>query len=226
MMRMRFDLAWSYFILRPVFKTILSLFFSLEIENAAVLKQVNGPVILAGNHTGFLDGPIVLSAFNRPVRFLTLADVLHWPVVGWLLKQMGVIPVHRGKSRQALQTAVECIDWKQNNLCIFPEGRLSPDGKMGSFQKGVIHLHQKTQATIVPFAIHGGYESWPWGQWLPKPRKLFIRFGEPFVFQQEPVSVEILHKAVLSLKTILEERDNGMTLLTYPVMQQEEEQIA
>ena len=54
------------------------------------------------------------------------------------------------------------------NLCIFPEGRLSETGALLPFQKGVAYLQQKTGAPIVPFALHGGFEAWPWGRLLPR----------------------------------------------------------
>ena len=55
-----------------------------------------GPVLLAGNHTGILDGPLVFFLSPRRASFLTKSEVFvgAWArPCGWL----SLIPVHRGQ---------------------------------------------------------------------------------------------------------------------------------
>jgi len=62
-----------------------------------------GPVLLAGNHTGLLDGPLVFLLAPRPAVFLAKAELftgLLARALGWL----GQVPVHRGQpDRTALK---------------------------------------------------------------------------------------------------------------------------
>ena len=57
---------------------------------------MSGPVIFAGNHSGWLDGPLVVIMAPRPVRCLVKSELYHG-VLGWALTTVGQIPVNRGK---------------------------------------------------------------------------------------------------------------------------------
>ena len=63
-------------------------------------------MILAGNHSGILDGPLVYFVSPRPCRLLTKAEVFVGPwsrPCGWL----GLIPVHRGQADRAALLAAD-----------------------------------------------------------------------------------------------------------------------
>ena len=49
----------------------------------------SGPVLLASNHTGILDGPLVFGLSPRPAHFLVKTELFHGPL-GWVLdRQFG-----------------------------------------------------------------------------------------------------------------------------------------
>lgn len=106
--------------LRAALRVILRLFFRLQIEGAPYL-QYGGPVILAGNHTGLLDSPLVIASFRRPIRFLVAEHVFGWPVIGWIVRRAGVIPVKPGKGGVAYREALERLQ-RGEAIGIFPEG--------------------------------------------------------------------------------------------------------
>lgn len=58
------------------------------------LVPADGPVILAGNHSGFLDGPLVVVAAPRRARALTKSE-LYRGSLGAALELIGQIPVRR-----------------------------------------------------------------------------------------------------------------------------------
>ncbi len=64
------------------------------------------------------------------------------------------------KGGYAIEEAVKCLA-RGENICIFPEGVLSTDGKIGEFRSGVARLHRASKCAVVPFAIYGGYDAWP-----------------------------------------------------------------
>ena len=59
-----------------------------------------GPVVLAANHTGFLDGALVLSMAPRPSHFLVLAQTFEG-FVGRVLRWSGQIPIDQGRGDRA-----------------------------------------------------------------------------------------------------------------------------
>jgi 1-acyl-sn-glycerol-3-phosphate acyltransferase len=98
----RLDVAFTYLLLRPCFRVFLRRWFSLEIQGEAHLKTLNSHVILAGNHEGLLDGPMLISGFNRPVRFLMAREVFSWGLIGKLIRFTGVLPIDQESPRKAL----------------------------------------------------------------------------------------------------------------------------
>lgn len=42
-------------------------------------------------------------------------------------------------------------------MLIFPEGKLSKDGRLSKFQPGFLMLARLTDAPVIPLAISGGY---------------------------------------------------------------------
>jgi len=175
---------FAYWVFRTALKTILRLSFRLQIEGAHNLQR-RGPMILAGNHTGLLDSPLVIASFRRPIRFLVAEHVFGWPVIGWIVRRAGVIPVRPGKGGVAYREALERLR-RSEAIGIFPEGKLTTDGSIAPFHKGVARLHLESGAPIVPFVIQGGFEAWPWRRRFPRPRRVVIQFGVPIEHKQLP----------------------------------------
>lgn len=153
------------------------LMFEFEVEGAEHLPEDPG-VILAGNHTGYLDSIILMAAYDQPIRFLVHEKVFSWPVVGWLISVTNMIKVSPTAPKASMTRAVQRLN-DNETVCIFPEGKLTTDGNLNPFQPGVGLIHRKSGSTIVPFAIEGGFEAWAWGRKLPRPGKITLRFGAP-----------------------------------------------
>ncbi len=198
----------GYWALRFIMKTILKFFFSLKIDGEEFLRY-RGRVILAGNHTGYLDGPVVVSAFNRPARFLVSSKVFSWEFIGPIVKKMRVIPVEEGRGKDALKKALESLG-REEAVGIFPEGKLTKNGKIGPFYKGVARLHTETRAPVIPFVIHGGYEAWPWIRKFPRRREITIQFGQPikFLSKDEEVILNEIRERIQFMKEALERRES------------------
>jgi 1-acyl-sn-glycerol-3-phosphate acyltransferase len=80
-----------------------------------------GAVLLAGNHTGFLDGPLVYALSPRSATFLAKSELFVGPLgraLGWL----GQIPVHRGHPDRAALRAGLAVLASGGALGVFPEG--------------------------------------------------------------------------------------------------------
>jgi glycerol-3-phosphate O-acyltransferase / dihydroxyacetone phosphate acyltransferase len=88
------------------------------------------PVLLVANHPNSLFDPALVAAVaGRPVRFLAKEPLLFDPVVGWLVRGAGSIPIYRAqddpgsvtRNQEAFRAAHEALR-DGSALGIFPEG--------------------------------------------------------------------------------------------------------
>lgn len=138
----------------------------------------HGPVLLAGNHSGILDGPLVFFVSPRPASLLTKSEVFVGPwarACGWL----GLIPVHRGQAdRAALQAGLSHLT-AGGALGVFPEGTRGSGG-FDTITDGLAYLALRSGAPVVPIAVSGTGAALPKGSAVPKLRApVRIAFGPP-----------------------------------------------
>jgi 1-acyl-sn-glycerol-3-phosphate acyltransferase len=144
---------------------------------------MSGPVILAGNHSGWLDGPLVVIEAPRPVRCLVKSE-LYRGVLGWALTTVGQIPVNRGKpDRTALHA---CLSELASGGCVgvFPEGTRG-SGELEEVQHGIAYLAVHSGAPVVPVACLGTAQAFPRG--AKKVRRdipITVSYGKPFTIER------------------------------------------
>lgn len=140
----------------------------------------DGAVILAANHTGYLDGALVVSMAPRPSHFLVLAKTFQG-FTGHLLRWSGQIPIEQGRGdRAALAQALEVLA-RGGVLGIFPEGGRGR-GDLASAGKGVAWLALQSGAPVVPTACLGTRRTGDLAASWPRLRsRLVVDFGEPVV---------------------------------------------
>ncbi len=138
----------------------------------------SGPVILASNHTAFVDGPLLGAVAPRWTTCLVKAEAFTG-FFGVMLRSAGQIPVvrHTG-DRAALQAALGVLE-SGEVLGIFPEGTRGR-GDVASVQQGVAWLALRSGAPVVPVAILGTRRTGESTNALPPPRRRFdVVFGAP-----------------------------------------------
>ncbi|HEY9686579.1 MAG TPA: lysophospholipid acyltransferase family protein [Coleofasciculaceae cyanobacterium] len=173
-------------ILKTISEGVLASLFQFEVRGRHHVEKLDGRLLLAGNHTGLLDSLAVIAAFRRNFRFIMTEEVFTWGLIGKIVRYGNIIPLYKGKAKRAMQEVIERLR-RDEAICIFPEGKLTEDGSLAAFNEGVAYLHGKSDAPIVPFVIHGGFEAWPIGRRFPRPRKIILEFGEP-VLPGHPLS--------------------------------------
>ncbi len=169
--------GWIVAASRPFGWALFHVVFSVQVEGAEHVPR-DGPVLLAGNHTGFLDGPLVYSVSPRQASFLAKSELFVGPLaraLGWL----GQIPVHRGRpDREALRAGLAVLD-RGEALGVFPEGARGP-GRLDSINDGLAYLALRSGAQVVPLAVLGTAEALPKGRRLPRLRApVRVVFGPP-----------------------------------------------
>ena len=126
-----------------------------------------GPAIIAANHVSFVDPVLVAAISDRPIRFVMYYKIYQMPVLHYLFKTMGAIPIASVKENaDLLNEAYEEIANALENgelVCIFPEGGLTPDGEIQEFKGGISKILQRTPVPVVPMALRG-----LWGTWFSR----------------------------------------------------------
>ena len=82
-----------------------------------------GATLLLANHVSWLD-IAALHAVVPQARFVSKADVLRWPVLGWLIRNAGTLFIERERKRDALRVVhamAEALRAGQT-VAVFPEG--------------------------------------------------------------------------------------------------------
>jgi 1-acyl-sn-glycerol-3-phosphate acyltransferase len=167
----------GYAALRLVFRGILRLGFGFEVTGAQHIPA-KGPVILAPNHGSRLDAVVVAAALPRRCTFLAAAELLTMPVLGTLVRPFQLVPVRRGRfDRHAIDECVARLARGQA-LVIFPEGKISRDGRLQPAHDGLAFIASVAGVPIIPIGIAGTYEVWPLGTRIPRRGKITVRVGE------------------------------------------------
>ncbi|MDD9207020.1 lysophospholipid acyltransferase family protein, partial [Georgenia sp. 10Sc9-8] len=111
-----------------------------------------GPVIIASNHTGVVDGPLLHGAIPRGSHVIVKQEFFDSPI-GFLMTWAGQIPVDRSSGRAALNVAQQLLE-EDRVVGIFPEGTRGR-GDASSVKAGVAWLAVRTGAPVVPAACLG-----------------------------------------------------------------------
>ncbi|WP_375425062.1 lysophospholipid acyltransferase family protein [uncultured Friedmanniella sp.] len=144
-----------------------------------------GPVILAANHLGVLDGPALVAVTRR--RTFTIAKVeLFSGLGGRLLTYVGQLPVNRRvPDGRAIGRAVQVLR-AGKVLAVFPEGRRT-GGEVAYARGGAAYLAMVTGASVVPVALLGTREPGQGRNALPHRRSpVHVVYGEPFTLPLTP----------------------------------------
>lgn len=133
-----------------------------------------GPMIAVANHVTAYD-PLVVAHYlydsGRPPTILAKASLFKVPVLGWVLRKTGQVPVYRGTAtaRAALDAGLDALA-SDNCVLLYPEGTLTKDPELWpmSGKTGAARLALLTSAPVVPVAQWGAQEILP-------PKRKFLR---------------------------------------------------
>lgn len=163
---------------RRIAARLLRVVLRLRVEGLEHIPA-GGPVLLAGNHSGFLDGPIVFIVLPRPAAFLVkseLYDTGFRPVLRFARQ----IPIRRGTpDRTALRQGLAVLR-AGGVLGVFPEGTRGT-GSLASIQHGIGYIALQARCPIVPVVCVGTADALPKGRALPRWRApVTVVFGRSF----------------------------------------------
>ena len=202
---------------RPTAQWLIRRWYDLEIHGAERVP-VTGGLVMAANHVGWADGPLLAICSPRPVHALTKMEMFSHGLGGFLLAS-GQIPLDRFHvDVSAIRLSLKAI---QEGLAVgvFPEGTRGA-GIMTSPRAGAAYLAMVSGAPVVPVSFLG--TRMPGSDSLIPPRgsRIAMTFGEPVRLAPRPwprtqhdvaEASQIVTEAIL--QTIREaEEKTGMTL--------------
>ncbi len=172
----------------PVWSRWVGRFLARVVWNTDVVGAehvpATGPVLLAANHTGFMDGPVVMGVAPRPVHMMVKASMFDG-ALGVILRAAGQIPVDQENPRAALTAAVAVLR-RSGGVGIFPEGNRGR-GDLAGARAGVAWLALASGAPVVPVAVLGTRRTGEKVSAIPGlRRRLVVQFGPPVVISRAP----------------------------------------
>ncbi len=135
--------AWARGMLR-------ALGISLRVEG---VPAEAGPVLIVANHISWLD--ILVVHASRFCRFVSKADVHHWPVVGRLATGAGTLYIERESRRDAMRVVHHMADSLRAGdvLAVFPEGTTSDGVSLLPFHANLLQAAITADAPVQPVAL-------------------------------------------------------------------------
>jgi 1-acyl-sn-glycerol-3-phosphate acyltransferase len=163
------------FTLRFVAYLLTRAAYRLQVRGVENIPDAGGALLIC-NHVSYVDWLFIGGAIRRPVRFVMWAGFAKHPLMKALVKDAKIIPIY--PSKEDPETLAKALDQIAAELtagelvCVFPEGKLTPDGRLCEFRTGVERIVARTPVPVIPMALQGlwgSYFSFVEGTALAKP---------------------------------------------------------
>ncbi|MDP2408059.1 MAG: lysophospholipid acyltransferase family protein [Hydrogenophaga sp.] len=113
----------------------------------------HGPVLLVANHVSWLD--ILVMNAAQPARFISKADVKHWPVLGALITGVGTLYIERENRRDAMRVVHQMVERLRahDSIAVFPEGTTGDGRALLPFHANLFQAAISANAPVLPVAL-------------------------------------------------------------------------
>lgn len=139
------------------------------------------PYIVVCNHLSSADIPLI-SNLPWEMKWMAKKELFDTPVIGWMMKLAGDIPVDRRNPQRQLSTFKQSIHYLRNNCSVmfFPEGTRSRTGRVKRFNQGAFRMAVNENIPILPLVIDGTQNCLPKNSWkFGKAPEIRLRVLEP-----------------------------------------------
>jgi 1-acyl-sn-glycerol-3-phosphate acyltransferase len=124
------------------------------------------PCVVVSNHESFTD-ILLISHLPWEMKWLSKIEMLRIPVLGWIMRIAGDIPVERGTRVSAAKAMRRCLEVLRSgmSIIIFPEGTRSTTGELLPFKDGAFRLAIDAGVPILPLVVRGTSTALPKHGW-------------------------------------------------------------
>jgi 1-acyl-sn-glycerol-3-phosphate acyltransferase len=123
------------------------------------------PYMFVANHQSHFDIAVLLGYLPGQNRFAAKKELFDEPILGLVLRTMGMIPIDRGDPSLAIER-LNRLKADGHSTVVFPEGTRSHDGQLMQFKKGPFVAAIQMGIPVVPVACKGTAEIMPKGAYL------------------------------------------------------------
>ena len=146
------------FLLRFIAWLLVKAVYRLRTNGLDNIPQ-EGAAVLVANHVSFADAVVIMGASPRPVRFVMDHRIFRTPLLGFVFRHCGAIPIAPAKEDPAMMEAAfaEVARALANGdlVGIFPEGNITRDGELQPFRPGITRILEANPVPVVPMALSG-----------------------------------------------------------------------
>ncbi len=123
--------------------------------------------VVVSNHQSLADIPLI-SHLKFDTKWLGKAELFRVPVVGWMMRMSGDVPVERSDRRKAAQALLQCARYLRQRISVvfFPEGTRSRDGEVLPFNDGPFQLAIRERVPVLPVVVDGSGAALPRASWI------------------------------------------------------------
>jgi 1-acyl-sn-glycerol-3-phosphate acyltransferase len=195
------------FLMRFIAWLLIHSVYRLEKDGLEAIPD-EGPALIVCNHVSFVDPVVILAGCRRPIRFVMDHRIFKTPVLSFVFRTSGAIPIAPAKEDAAMmERAFEEVAraLRAGDLvAIFPEGRITDTGELYPFRPGVKRVLEATPVPVVPMALRGLWGSFfsrKDGPAMSKPWR-FVPFRKIGLAAGAPVAATAAEPDVLQAKVL------------------------
>jgi 1-acyl-sn-glycerol-3-phosphate acyltransferase len=158
-----------------VARTLLACFFRrIEVSGLEHIPSSGGGIVVSWHPNGLIDPALVITRFPRQIVFGARHGLFRVPVLGWLMRGLGTVPIYRavdmgGSSREARREANNrSLDALGRSVvggsfsALFPEGVSHDEPHLRALRPGVARLYYRARQlapdepppVIIPVGLH------------------------------------------------------------------------
>jgi 1-acyl-sn-glycerol-3-phosphate acyltransferase len=186
----------------------------VEVEGLERLDP-NQAYIFTPNHQSLIEVPLFVTYLGRNPAYLAKKEVFRYPIFGYGIGLMGVVPVDRSNSPAAVESARQATEnlRRGKSYVVYPEGTRSPDGRLLPFKKGAFMMAIDAGVPVVPVTISGATRIMPKAQIRVYPSTVRISVHDPIGtggYSKDNVS-ELMERARAKVLSYLDEQTSTLS---------------
>lgn len=146
------------FLLRFIVWILVHLVYRLKVEGEDHVPD-EGAALIVANHVSFVDALVIMAACRRPIRFVMDHRIFRWPILSFVFRTSGAIPIASAKEdpammERAFYQVAEALE-RGEVVGLFPEGGITADGELAPFRPGVARILERDPVPVIPMALRG-----------------------------------------------------------------------
>lgn len=124
--------------------------------SGVTIEDPRRPYVVVANHESYAD-IFLISHLPWEMKWLSKAEIMRVPLMGWLMRMAGDIPVRRGDSRSRAEAMEGIRDRlsKRVSVIVLPEGTRAPTDELLPFRDGAFRIAVELGLPVLPIAVAG-----------------------------------------------------------------------